>query len=316
VPPTVRHNMGTVGEHIALSCAVDWVCEYSREKGPVRYVDTHGMAPLNIPIGSDFPKLVTDLSDQFRDQEATQAPDSLRTYFDSIRRATIHLRDNGINAWYPTHFLHAWAAARARCARFEGYIFENDDEGAGRRQLLSKFLPVANFLLAPDGFNATLAPAPGDFRNARAWPSAAPRPGCGLVLMNDPLQMERNRQDDPYMDPTDLNFLASELNDRYLDRPALTVCVIFCFSNPGTAERYQHLTDLIASTWNRSFAPQGQSASAGIKWGSFMFFVGAANTGAVWDKPTLAKAFAMLERNIRACFNLVHGSEVTLFRAK
>lgn len=78
MPATVRHNMGTIGEHIALSCAVDWVCEFAQQNGPVRYVDTHAMAPFNVPIGNDLPRLVNDLSDEFRNQVPSQAADGTR----------------------------------------------------------------------------------------------------------------------------------------------------------------------------------------------------------------------------------------------
>jgi hypothetical protein len=102
----VRHNMGTVEEHIVLCCATDWACEFSKEAGPLRYLDTHAMAPLNQPVGNDF-ALLPLISDRLREDVPGQAKYGAHSYFESIRLATILLRDHGIEAWYPTHFLHA-----------------------------------------------------------------------------------------------------------------------------------------------------------------------------------------------------------------
>jgi hypothetical protein len=178
------------------------------------------MAPFNVPIGNDLPQLVNDLSDRFRNEAPGQvAVDGVRSYFESIRQATFHLRDRGVGAWYPTHFLHAWSAARGRGVELDAYLFENDGEGAGRRALLSEFVSIANFLLAQEGLNAVVASYPGDFRNAVAWPSPALRPGCALVLMMDPLQMQEERADSSYIDPRDIRPLAHELRHRYLQPP-------------------------------------------------------------------------------------------------
>ncbi len=49
---TVRGNMGTVLEHVVLSVVVDFVAQQG--DGPLRYVDTHAMAPLNRPVEQGF----------------------------------------------------------------------------------------------------------------------------------------------------------------------------------------------------------------------------------------------------------------------
>src|ERR1041385_8711482 len=57
---TVRGNMGTVLEHTLLSIVVDWISDQPTE-GPLRYVDTHAMGPLNKPVGGrvQHPRAVT-----------------------------------------------------------------------------------------------------------------------------------------------------------------------------------------------------------------------------------------------------------------
>ena len=120
--------MGTVQEHLALCCVTDWACEFSKEAGPLRYLDTHAMAPLNLPIGDDF-SLVSSLGDRLRDGVPAQAKYGTCSYFGGVREAALLLRDRGITAWYPTHFLQAWVAARARNVGFDALLFENDGEG-------------------------------------------------------------------------------------------------------------------------------------------------------------------------------------------
>jgi hypothetical protein len=63
-----------------------------------------------------------------------------------------------------------------------------------------------------------------------------------------------------------------------------------------------------------SFAPENEWAGVGIKWGGFMFFVGASNTGNAWRAPTFAEAFAALEQRIGAGLNFAHAAQVTLYR--
>ncbi len=315
---TVRHNMGTVEEHIALCCTTDWACEFSKEAGPLRYVDTHTMAPLNRPVGNDFPALVQALSDLSRAGIPALAQNGTRSYFESIRRATLLVRDRGVEEWYPTHFLHAWAVARTHGVPFDTLLFENDGEGDGRRACLSRFLVITNLLLCDQAsaFTGSLAAEPGDFRAEVSWPTSGVRRGRALILMNDPFQVEDQARGDSYMDFQDVELLANRLGQRYLERPALTVNVIFCFSNPGVGNRYQTLTQALTQTWAGEFANGGEYRSVGIKWGSFMVFVAACNTGEPWAKPTFAEAFATLEDRIRAGLNLAYHSQVELYRAK
>ena len=171
---TVQNNIGTVQEHIALCCATDWACEFSKERGPVRYVDTHAMAPFNHPVGSESPQLLDTLRARLRKRMPNQPEWGTRSYFESVRLFTRVLRDRGIEAWYPTHFLHAWAAARSRCVPFNALLFENDGKGKDRSARLSTFLPIASFLVSGpvDQFTAELAPLQGDFRVETSWPVA------------------------------------------------------------------------------------------------------------------------------------------------
>lgn len=73
------------------------------------------MAPLNQPVGNER-SLIT-LDDQLCKGIPGQAEYGVRSYFESVRQATLLLRDRAIEAWYPTHFLHAWPAARVRSSR-------------------------------------------------------------------------------------------------------------------------------------------------------------------------------------------------------
>lgn len=176
---------------------------------------------------------------------------------------------------------------------------------------------MASFLLSDgaDRFTAALATDPGDFRVADSWPPAAPRPGRALVVMNDPLQFEPQRRGDSYMDPHDFKILASNVSERYLERPALTVNVGFCSSNPGRADRYQALTESLTTAWSGAFSRGGEYRLVGVKWGSFMIFVAACNNGAPWVDPTFPEAFTTLENRIRTGLNIAHQSDVAFYRS-
>jgi len=257
------------------------------------------------------------LSDQLRNGIPGQAEYGVRSYFESVRQATLFLRDRSVEAWYPTHFLHAWAATRVRKVAFDGLTFENDGEGRGRRRALADFLPLANFLLGDEArsFTANLASDPGDFRTPESWPLAAPRPGCALGIMNDPLQVAKQRQGDSYMDFDDFEGLGDRLAERFLERPALTVNVVFCFSNPGRADRYQVLTEMMTPVWSKAFAAGREYGCIGIKWANFLIFVAGCNTRAPWANPTFAEAFQTLVDRIRTGLNIAdREADVTLYR--
>jgi hypothetical protein len=133
--------------------------------------------------------------------------------------------------------------------------------------------------------------------------------------MNDPLQvLEKPRNDDSYMDSNDFEMLGDRLAERYLERPALTLNVVFCFSNPGRADRYQTLTEMLTLVWARAIAAGGECVSVGIKWGGFMVFLAACNTGTPWSSPTFAEAFETLENRIGEGLKAAHESDVAFYR--
>lgn len=134
-------------------------------------------------------------------------------------------------------------------------------------------------------------------------------------MMNDPLQFEPQRRGDSYMDPHDFKILASNVSERYLERPALTVNVGFCSSNPGRADRYQALTESLTTAWSGAFSRGGEYRLVGVKWGSFMIFVAACNNGAPWVDPTFPEAFTTLENRIRTGLNIAHQSDVAFYRS-
>jgi hypothetical protein len=137
--------------------------------------------------------------------------------------------------------------------------------------------------------------------------------------MNDPLLLKLQRGGDSCMDLHDFELLGKLLNERYLERPALTVNVGFCFGNPGKADQYQVLTKAVTTAWAKAFASGGEYGCVGIQWGSIMVFVAACNTGARWASPSFGKAFANLKERIEKGLevakrlNVAPRSKVTLY---
>lgn len=97
---TVRGNIGTALEHVVLSVIVDFVSE--RGEGPLRYVDTHSMAPLNRPVGRDF-----NLLEQVRGSGRATTVPGASIYTEVFAPAWLP----GTGDWYPTHFVHAGRVA-------------------------------------------------------------------------------------------------------------------------------------------------------------------------------------------------------------
>jgi hypothetical protein len=288
---TVTGNRGTVLEHIALSCAVPWAIETSRSDGGVQYLDTHAMAPVNHSIGDEF--LVRVLERVANDPIQDAPNPGAQAYCDTLRRSAL-LRQAGSANYYPTHFVHAALAAQAR--DLTAYLFENDGGGhpafQGRRAEIEDFLrtPQAQTVIGvqPSRLQGALAPLPGDFRQPGCWAAPAPQRGSALVVFNDPMGFTRRRQQRSggppaatYMDAADLLTLRDQIERVYLDRPRLTVQVIFVMSRHGraTLANYEDYFHWVAEAWRANFVP-GQVAPAfrrcgGIKWALFMVFVGA-----------------------------------------
>jgi hypothetical protein len=179
----VRHNMGTVQEHVVLSCVAAWLCEHSSlDERSVQYIDTHTMAPYGEPVGNDFNCLL-HLATQLQQRGVyPETPRGAAAYFQTVLNLYVAHSANRQPRWYPTHFLHAWHAVPAENAKFSAYLFENDDQGAGRRELLKQF--IANHDLG-GAFNAVLAPAPGSFRESKCWPEPAERASASMLIMSE-----------------------------------------------------------------------------------------------------------------------------------
>ena len=301
--------MGTVLEHIVLSCAAAWICEHGDpDYRYLQYLDTHSMAPFNEPVGRDFDALTT-LANRLNASGLPQPPiPGAQEYFRTILER-FPSREN-VARWYPTHFLHAWYVVASRNLGFQAYLFENDAEGSERRDLLQEFLRKPKLA---QGFEAVLAPVPGSFREQSCWPAVVERSSRGLLLMSDPLEVEpANRQGGSYMHLEDFRQLGERINERFLNLPTLLTHVIFCFGNPGWAERYGELTRDLSVVWRESFVPNGQAFCTGIKWGAFMVFLG---VGSRSSNPLLP-AWRDLKGRIRESLGQAHeGARVTTYDA-
>ena len=67
------------------------------------------------------------------------------------------------------------------------------------------------------------------------------------------------------MDYQDFGLLHKGNDQCYLERPALTVNMVFCFSNPGVSDSYQKLTEALTQTWGRRFNAEGEHGSVGVQ---------------------------------------------------
>jgi hypothetical protein len=300
---TVRHNMGTVQEHIVLSCVAAWLCEHSSpDEGSVQYIDTHTMAPYGEPVGRDFNCLL-DLATRLKDRGVHPAkPRGAVAYFQTVLNRYVAHSANRQPRWYPTHFLHAWHAISAENASFSAHLFENDDQGAGRRELLEQFLASHDLGRA---FNAVLAPAPGSFRESKCWPEPAQRAGRSMLIMSDPLEMEPSRYSGgSYMHVHDIEQLSDLVRKRYLSAPQLLSHVIFCLANPGSKDRYSTLTNRLSQSWRAAFGTIGVTRCCGVKWGSFLVFVGVRMPDGVGT----VSAFRDLKARIRTSLRIAHSA--------
>lgn len=298
---TVRHNMGTVQEHIVLSCVAAWLCEHSSlDEGSVQYIDTHTMAPYGEPVGRDFNCLL-DLATRLQQSGVHPGtPRGAAAYFQTVLNRYVAHSADGQPRWYPTHFLHAWHAVSAENAHLSAYLFENDDQGAGRRELLKQFL--ANHDLGR-AFNAVLAPAPGSFRESKCWPEPAQRASRSMLIMSDPLEMEpSNQSGGSYMHLHDIEQLSHLVRERYLNAPNLLSHVIFCLANPGSKDHYSTLTNRLSQSWRAAFGTNGVTHCCGVKWGSFLVFVGVRMP----DGERTVDAFRDLRTRIRASLRIAH----------
>jgi hypothetical protein len=256
--------MGTVQEHIVLSCVAAWLCDQSSlDERSVQYIDTHTMAPYGEPVGNDFNCLL-DLATRLKQHGIhTATPRGAAAYFQTVRNRYLAHSADRQPRWYPTHFLHAWHAVSGENANFSAYLFENDDQGDGRRELLKRF--IANHDLG-GAFNAVLAPAPGSFREPKCWPEPAERASGSMLIMSDPLEMEpRKRSGDSYMHLHDIEQLGDLVGKHYLKASTLLSHVIFCFANPGSKDRYSTLTKRLSQSWLAAFGTNGDTHCCGVK---------------------------------------------------
>ena len=134
----VRGNLGTILEHAVLVSIVQWAAKHGRGKaGPLLYVDTHAMAPLNEPVGQDF-----NFIREFLDCKKSVMVSSSRgicEYHRILHASRLRWMD-GLKEVYPTHFLQAAFAAQAYGMGMDAWLFENDSAAAGRRGELAEFL--------------------------------------------------------------------------------------------------------------------------------------------------------------------------------
>jgi hypothetical protein len=139
---TVRGNMGTVLEHVVLSVVVDFVAQQG--DGPLRYVDTHAMAPLNRPVEQGF-----NLLDRLRgsDEAKTTTVPGADTYAEVFAPTW----RRGHEEWYPTHFVHAARVASRRSCPMTAWLFEMNAADALPRGHAheDRRAEIAAFLAAP-----------------------------------------------------------------------------------------------------------------------------------------------------------------------
>jgi hypothetical protein len=265
------------------------------------------MAPFNEPVGNDF-DLLTHLAGRLQMEGLPQLViPGAHEYFGTVLRRFEDHQLRAVVRWYPTHFFHVWHALYPCQITLDAYLFENDGEGDGRRGLLQELI---NSHQLGDGFNATLAPLPGSFREPSCWPEAAKRPSRGLLLMSDPLSVEpRNGQLGSYMQLDDFRLLGRLLRSRFIEQPKILAHVVFCFGNPGVSSRYSTLTQTLSVVWRESFGSDGPTICRGVKWGSFMVFLGCC---ACQETP-MSPAWNVLEERIRRSLGQAHRSPVTFF---
>jgi hypothetical protein len=279
---TVRGNLGTVLEHVVLASAVQWALEHSNPRtGPLLYVDTHAMAPLNEPVDRRFNFIREFLDGQHHNVVASSAR-GFYQYHHVLNTARQWWQD-GLRDVYPTHFLQAAFASEAYGAAMDAWLFENDAVAAGRRAELAEFLSAErgpalqrDAKLRPGFMKANLAPDPGDFRDPNCWPPASKHPGRAMVVFCDPNQFAEHSTNPLHLTAQDLAMIRDLLAQRYLDRPSLTVNIIFI----GASVRAEDCHNAMV-LWIENFLPTGLATERYcwecrcIKWGNFGVLVGA-----------------------------------------
>lgn len=206
---TVRGNMGTVLEHAALVSAVQWAAKHAPgAKRPLRYIDTHAMAPLNEPHDRSF----NWIGEFFEGERSILRSDRQRLpeYHRTLHAARLRWLDGDRQA-YPTHFIQAALAAQAVGCDLDAWLFENDAAVEGRRQELEAFLSPESGPaqqrkagLFPGFFSGALAPAPGDFRVPESWSQPVEDEARATIVFCDPNELRKECEDKPLsMDAAD-----------------------------------------------------------------------------------------------------------------
>jgi hypothetical protein len=278
---TVRGNIGTVLEHVVLSTVVDWASMRPVE-GPLRYIDTHSMAPLNRPVGSGF-----NLVERLRNSNRTTTAPGASVYAEVFDRAWLP----GGTEWYPTHFVHAARVASRRSCAVTALLFEMNDADAvphdcrpeDRRAEIDAFLGAQQTVANMENFSGALACAPGDFRNEACWPAPQPWGGRALVIMSDPL--EYRREFDPggsRFGAADFTRLREHIDTSFPTQPDLCAHVLFASANLGTWDGdVTALAIHLSAAWRPRFAPEGAATWCGACfWSGFLVFVGVTRRGA------------------------------------
>jgi len=297
---TVRDNPGTVLEHVVLTLATSWASQ-RRPGAAVRYVDTHAMAPVNHPVGPGNPLLVTQLLNAAAvGPVAPGAPPGAIPYLDS-HGISAGQRAAGAADFYPTHFIHAIRGVQAAGRPINAYLFENDGVAAGRRAAITAWLanPAAAAICrvaAIPAWTATLAPLPGDFRDAASWIGFGPALGDGEVLLafSDPMGFWPGIAAGADMGPADFGIIWPQFAALH-PTPSIAVHVVFAVGgHPGAWPPHNPwlaATDAIHRAWSAAIAgaglptvfPHAGTARLGVQWGGFLVVV------CVWETGPLAQ---------------------------
>jgi hypothetical protein len=100
----------------------------------------------------------------------------------------------------------------------------------------------------------------------------------------------------------DIEQLSDLVRKRYLNASTLLSHVIFCLANPGSKNRYSTLTNRLSRSWRAAFGTNGVTHCCGVKWGSFLVFVGVRMP----DGGGTVDAFRDLRTRIRASLRIAH----------
>jgi hypothetical protein len=313
---TCRGNMGTVLEHVVLCTSVKWALEHSAQtEGPLRYIDTHAMAPLNTPREDPFLGNVISVAPRNAHRETNLYVKGLVASHNRKEVIDIALRQNEPPSldYYPTHFVHAALVAQEMKKKIDGYLFENNQCASeeDRRGEISRFLEKVALqefagLRAAWG-RATLAATGkphvnGDFRYVENWPQADRRHGKALVVFCDPLGFVGMNPKPGQMNGDDLEKIRTLISERYLDSPDLTVNIILTRGGRDNPDINRH-ADYMTDVWQRAFLPPGrrrpERRCAAVGWGHFAVFVGAYVKNNHWQGDTFRSDFDKLLQECR-----------------